>query len=364
MAKSFRDRLLARSEALRPSEQDAPSAEQVPSAEQHDSQAEDAAYRAGQAELTEAMQAARSEQEAYDLLRRHLERTIPESSAVVLVRDDDKGTLEAATAVPPRTVLADKLREAEPETCLAVRLARPYERVEGRPEPLLSCGLCGAVSAGSTCTPSLAGGAVVGSVLVLRRLPLNDRERERISDSVQRATPVLASLRRLSLAQRGASTDALSGLPNAGAVRESMKRMIAQASRRFAPLSTVIVDLDHFRQVNELYGHGKGDEVLAAAAQVLSRAVRDSDLVGHCGDEEFVALLPDTDLEGALRVAEKMRRAVSEMNVPGVERRLSASFGIAIFPADGIDSESLLEAASGALAAAKSNGRNRVEVVP
>jgi diguanylate cyclase (GGDEF)-like protein len=321
------------------------------------------AYAESQGEFTEMMQVTRGEEEANELLHRHLERTIADSSVVVLQRNNSKNRLEAATRLPPATVLGEKLAEAEPESCLAVRLGRPYERAEGKAEPLMRCGICGAAGPGSTCVPSLVGGEVIGSVLVLRGGELTPSEHERVEDSVARASPVLANLRNFAIARMRASTDALTGLPNARAVQENLKRMIAQASRRMAPLAATIMDLDHFKQVNDLFGHGKGDEVLAAAGQALNGTIRASDFVGRYGGEEFVILQPDTDQDGALVLAEKLRTAIGGLDVSGVERPISASFGIATFPRDAVDAETLFRAADRALHAAKSNGRNRVEVV-
>jgi len=325
--------------------------------------AEQDAYEESQSEFTEMMQVSLSEEEANELLQRHLERTISDSSVVVLRRNGDKNRLEAATRLPSATVLGEKLAEAEPETCLAVRLSRPYERAAGRPEPLMRCDICGAAGPGSTCVPSLVGGKVVGSVLVLRAAELEPREQERVKDSVASAAPVLANLRNLAIARLRASTDALTGLPTNRAVHENLRRMLAQASRRMSPLALVMMDLDRFEQINDLSGRAKGDGVLAAAAEVLAHTVRASDFIGRWGGEEFIALLPDTGQDGAVVLAEKLRGAISEIAVPAVERSVTASFGVAVFPNDAVDAEALFRAADRALQTAKSNGRNRVEAV-
>jgi diguanylate cyclase (GGDEF)-like protein len=128
------------------------------------------------------------------------------------------------------------------------------------------------------------------------------------------------------------------------------------------PLSAVLLDLDHFKEVNDTYGHGRGDEVLAAVGIALATIVRESDFVGRYGGEEFVMLLPDTGREAAVGVCERMRVAISEIGLLDGERIVSASFGVAVFPEDAPDASRLIRNADRALYRAKANGRNRVEV--
>jgi diguanylate cyclase (GGDEF)-like protein len=115
--------------------------------------------------------------------------------------------------------------------------------------------------------------------------------------------------------------------------------------------------------VNDIHGHAKGDEVLASVAAVVKSNVRESDFVGRYGGEEFVVLLPSTGSDGGALLAEKLRRSIEDIDVPDLDRRLSASFGVAVLPNDAVNGEQLLRAADRALYAAKNAGRNRVEVV-
>lgn len=138
--------------------------------------------------------------------------------------------------------------------------------------------------------------------------------------------------------------------------------MAAQAGRTLSPLAVLLLDLDHFKQINDTHGHGKGDEVLAAVGDVLSSNVRASDVAGRYGGEEFLALLPGTDRAGALVIAEKLRVAIEGINVPGVSRVVTASFGVAVLPDEAGEPDELVRVADRALYTAKANGRNRVEV--
>ena len=316
------------------------------------------AYHATQREFAETLQVTESENEAHQLVKRHLERSLESSRIIVLNRNNSQNRLEAATPVEPESALARRLVDSSPRSCLAIRLGRAHTQ-EAEREPLLSCDLCGGHER-STCVPSLVGGEVIGSVLVEHERPLTPSDRTRIDESVSQAAPVLANLRNLAIAEVRAATDALTGLPNARAVRDSLVRMVAQASRSQLPLAAVLCDLDNFKQINDVYGHDKGDQALAAASAALRASLRESDLVGRYGGEEFLILLPDTPLDGALVLAEKLRSELALVNVAGVDRAITASFGVACFPDDAPDGEMLVRMADRALYAAKAGGRNCV----
>jgi len=319
------------------------------------------AYRTSQAEFNETMQIMRDEDEAYALVRQHLERSIPEARVMVLSRNNSANRLTAATPLPEQSPLAAALADAEPESCLSVRLAHEYRRGEGA-DPLITCDICGTAPGEITCVPSLVSGEVIGSVLVEHPKALGSEQRERVSDSVAQAAPVLANLRNLAVAEMRAATDALSGLPNQRACQDNLKRMVAHASRTVSPISALLLDLDHFKQINDRFGHGAGDDALAAVGEALTSTLRTSDFAGRYGGEEFLVLLPDTNSDGALDAAEKVRAAIARIDVPQVERGITASVGVATYPMDALDSDTLVRMADRALYAAKGAGRNRVEV--
>jgi diguanylate cyclase (GGDEF)-like protein len=319
-----------------------------------------AKHQAVQSEFVDALQVTDSEEAAHDLLKRQVERTIAGSSVVVLNRNNSENRLEATTDLAPGSSLTESLTDAKPRSCLAVRFARPHTEDPDR-EPLARCEVCGNTARRTTCEPLLVGGEVIGSVLVEHDAPLHEQDTSVLRDSVSQAAPVLANLRNLALAEFRALTDGLTGLPNTRAVKDTVKRMAAHASRTIAPLSAIAVDLDHFKQINDRFGHDRGDDVLAAVGAALSETVRASDFVGRNGGEEFVVLLPDTDSTPAAIVAEKIRIAVAAIHVPGVEREITASLGIATIPEHASDGAQLLRSADRALYIAKTNGRNRVE---
>jgi diguanylate cyclase (GGDEF)-like protein len=323
---------------------------------------DDERYRAHEEEFARALQGARSDREAQRMLKRQLERTLAGSSATVLNRNNSDNRLEAVTSLPADSALAATVPDAEPGDCLAVRFGQPHHRAAGS-APLLGCELCGAVAGSVTCVPSLVGGEVIGSVLVETPDPLDDGGQRRVTDAVAHAAPVLSSMRNLRLAETRASTDALTGLPNRRSAEESLKRMLAQAGRTVTPCAVALFDLDHFKNVNDVYGHDKGDALLAAIGDIAGSKVRASDFVARFGGEEFLLVLPDTDLDGALVACEQLRGAIADVRIAGLGQRPSASFGVAVFPQDGSEPEGLLRGADRALYAAKSSGRNCVRAL-
>ena len=311
-----------------------------------------------QTEYTERLQGAQAEEEADELLKRQLERSIDSSEVVILRRNNSADRLLATTPADPD--LAERLADAEPRSCLAIRFAHTHQQ-SAAGEALVDCTLCSRGSGFTTCQPLLVSGEVIGATLVRHPEQLEDVERTSLAGAVAQAGPVLANLRNLALAQYRAATDALTGMANSRELHDTLKRMVAQAARGVTPLAALMLDLDHFKQINDRYGHAAGDDVLAAVGATIQETVRASDFSGRYGGEEFVILLPDSGRAEALTVAAKVRAAISAITIQGIADPITASIGVAIFPDDATDSATLLRSADRALYAAKSNGRNRIE---
>jgi diguanylate cyclase (GGDEF)-like protein len=125
-------------------------------------------------------------------------------------------------------------------------------------------------------------------------------------------------------------------------------------------MAAIMLDLDHFKRINDTFGHQIGDETLAALGDVLRHSTRAGDFVACYGGEEFVVLLQDTDTAGGVEMAERIRADIHQMHVPGLTGRVTASFGVASIPEHARDGDALLRAADRALYSAKNSGRNRV----
>tara|TARA_R110002073_G_scaffold2938_2_gene19116 strand:- start:60754 stop:63144 length:2391 start_codon:yes stop_codon:yes gene_type:complete len=161
-------------------------------------------------------------------------------------------------------------------------------------------------------------------------------------------------------------TDALTDLHNRGSIVRHIHKEIARTKRHGPPLAVVILDLDHFKKINDRWGHPVGDKALRAAAQCFVANTRSCDVIGRFGGEEFLLLMPDTSSEGAVTLMERCRLALASTDLyseTGERIQLSASFGIACNANNrSLNTEALIQAADKALYCAKEHGRNRIEV--
>jgi diguanylate cyclase (GGDEF)-like protein len=170
----------------------------------------------------------------------------------------------------------------------------------------------------------------------------------------------LAGRRKLAVARSRAVTDALTGLPDHSSIHDELGQMVAAAKRAGGAMAVVLIDLDNFKRINDSYGHLKGDDVLRAVSDKARTELRTNDFVGRYGGEEFMAILPETERDGAVAVVDRLRRAFWEIETGGVRELITASMGVAAYPVDGSSANELIEAADDALYAAKAGGRNQV----
>lgn len=177
-------------------------------------------------------------------------------------------------------------------------------------------------------------------------------ELERVNNELAHANAHLDSL---------AHIDSLTGLNNRRWADDLLASLLAQARRHRRPLGVLLCDVDHFKRVNDQFGHAAGDEVLQAVARTIRQTLRESDSAARFGGEEFVVLLPETDAAGVAVVGEKIRCAIESLQLPGVGR-CTISIGGATTPGGRTRPAELLQRADEALYDAKAQGRNRVRL--
>lgn len=160
--------------------------------------------------------------------------------------------------------------------------------------------------------------------------------------------------------------DGLTGLLNRRHWESCLEREFARHNRYSNPASLVLFDIDHFKKLNDTYGHQAGDEVIRQVARITREMVRDTDYAGRYGGEEFVVLLADTPLQGASQFAERLRMALEQLQISHEQLSLqcSVSVGVACIRTDMANHQALIEAADKALYQAKSAGRNQVVTSP
>jgi diguanylate cyclase (GGDEF)-like protein len=210
------------------------------------------------------------------------------------------------------------------------------------------------------CVPLLVHDRVVGTLNVYRvgaDVAFTPSEVSLIERFATMAALAYDSARQRDSLREQVATDGLTGLLNHRGAQERVRVEVEQARAAGRPVSVVVVDLDHFKLINDSHGHADGDKALAAAAAALRQSVRDSDAVGRLGGEEFLLVLPGVDGPAAVEAAERARMALAEVRVHG--RSLDCSAGVATCPDDAQDAPELLERADAALYAAKHGGRRQ-----
>ncbi len=178
-----------------------------------------------------------------------------------------------------------------------------------------------------------------------------------LQDSLKESNQLLLEL---------SNTDPLTRLANRRHLMETLAREFKRSSRGEAPFSLIMVDIDHFKKFNDTFGHQAGDEVLTEMANLLRKHLREYDLAARYGGEEFALVLPESGLEMAMQVAERLRTATGKLAFGGnmVNERISVSLGVACYPSVNIHSvDDLIRIADDALYLAKKEGRNCVRTM-
>jgi diguanylate cyclase (GGDEF)-like protein len=199
----------------------------------------------------------------------------------------------------------------------------------------------------------------LGSIRAYREMPFADKELHSLENLLCALVYPLRNALTYKQAVEMASRDPLTGVGNRTVMNSALAREVGLAQRQELPLSLLVVDIDHFKQFNDNYGHAFGDDVLVAVAQSVASTIRRSDLLFRFGGEEFVVLASHTGNDGAMLLAERIRENIAALvSVRGRKIDVSVSVGVAELQANE-DGDSLFERADQALYRAKNGGRNR-----
>jgi diguanylate cyclase (GGDEF)-like protein len=286
----------------------------------------------------------------------------------------DPGPDARGGAVAPDGLVAPPARRVVPGTGLLGGVAATGSTLRGRlgsrpgelpPAP-------GDPERGWLLAVPLRGSAGVAGVLALLRRPsaagFSAEEAEEVRALAQHAGIALDNVLLHRETQRLAITDPLTGLWNFRYLSLSLGREVERATRFGRHVALLMIDVDHFKAVNDTHGHGRGDAVLRELVLRIGHQVREVDVLARYGGEEFVLVLPETSAEGAVRLAERIRQGVASppFGVGGAEvpLRVTVSIGVAAFPVHASSPAQLLQAADEALYEAKHAGRNRWAVAP
>lgn len=191
---------------------------------------------------------------------------------------------------------------------------------------------------------------------------LDEKDEETFTVLAHQFALALRRIRLYNDVENMAITDGLTRMHTRRHFNERFEEEFGRAKLKKDPLALLMIDVDHFKKVNDQYGHLTGDMVLREVSRIIASQIREIDIAGRYGGEEFCVILPDTDRPGALVVAERIRQAVHEYKIKAYDAALavSVSIGAAAFPEDALQMEELLDKADWALYRAKKSGRNRV----
>jgi len=328
-------------------------------------------------EMSDLLQSCFTLQEAGSIITRHAQQLFSFDSGAFFLVNEPKKMLEAVAVWGDKPIGQQLFQPAD---CWALRQGQTYQ-TGNLPSEIRCSHLDSQGSAPYICIPILGQGEILGLMHLQsgtptsssdqkttdpsdRRLDTSQKSKYRLAVTVAKQVGLaLANLKLLETLRNQATRDSLTGLFNRRLLAESLEREILRAERSRSFVGIIMIDIDYFKRLNDTFGHAAGDSVLQQLASLLQEQTRGGDLACRYGGEEFVLVLPEASLEGALQRAEQLRREVRHLNLYHGQQTLGVitlSLGVAVFPEHGGTAETLLGAADEALYRAKAAGRDRV----
>ncbi|HAV34966.1 MAG TPA: hypothetical protein DCX52_01180 [Massilia sp.] len=314
------------------------------------------------AELMHSLELAETVDESAGIIASYLPRLLPKLSGSLYLYNNSRDLLERKAgwgdfAAEPETI--------EALDCWALRRGSPHLYVDGDGLP---CRHAPDSKLDRLCLPLVTQGDVIGCLTVMGDELARDDQIQRvwIGQVAEQLGLALSNVKlRVSLRQQSI-IDPLTQLYNRRYLDEILKRELARSSRSGIPLSVLVLDLDHFKRINDTYGHEGGDAILRKVALTLRENIRSADVACRMGGEEMVVLLPECGIEDAIKRADALRVLIASGEVLHDGQRIgaTASIGVASYPAHGHNAQTLVHAADLALYEAKHDGRNCVRAAP
>ena len=315
-------------------------------------------------EMADMLQACQASEEAYKAIGHFMPRLFPDDAGALYMLNNSRNLFETVASWGQDPLAVPVFA---PDECWSVRRGRLH-KVENPQETLCCPHVAEAVPGGYLCVPLIAQGETLGVLHLRPGPPAEAQTPELAAVKDQLALTVaedlalaLANLRLRETLRSQAIRDSLTGLFNRRYLEETMERELNRVKRQGIPLGVIMMDLDHFKQYNDTFGHSAGDELLSALGILLKSHIRGEDIACRYGGEEFLLILPGASMEIALERAESLRQAVKEMHqhYPGL-KPTSLSLGVAVYPDHGDTGLQLIQSADAALYRAKKAGRDRV----
>jgi diguanylate cyclase (GGDEF)-like protein len=319
-------------------------------------------------ETDDLLQSCLSSDEAYAAVIRHIRSQLPDSSGAICAISTSRDLVEGV-AQWGNPSLAENL--FAPKDCWGLRRGRVTVLSDRNSQ--MACAHIGpALPAYAMCVPMMAQGETLG-VLYLDsgKNQSGATPSQSLSDAQERMVKTLAEHLALAVANLNlretlrmqSIRDPLTDLFNRRYMEESLERELRRALRKKLPLSVMMIDVDHFKQFNDTFGHEAGDTLLRELAHLFRTQLRAEDIACRYGGEEFTLILPEASIESASQRAEQLLRSASESLIEYRSKKLervTVSIGVACYPQHGATADTLVRAADQALYRAKESGRNRV----
>ncbi|HYF75079.1 MAG TPA: diguanylate cyclase [Candidatus Nitrosocosmicus sp.] len=316
--------------------------------------------------FSDLVRQASNEDEVYEILSDLLKKNSNISQVIVIRKEYNDKQLKIYKAMDEDKLASLRSKVVDEEKCWAAKSGREF--LYNGKEKDYNCMDHYSNSDSYICLPIILGGIVSGVVQIQSNRKDYFTE-ELVSDLriyVDTITPVISNLRLLESLNNMASVDTLTKVYNRRYLEKYMEEQIRLSSANNLHMSVLMLDIDFFKRFNDTYGHDAGDYVLMHFADTLKYNVREGDVVARYGGEEFVIVLPQTDLRGAYRVAEKVRKKVEEMSLVAISSedppQITCSLGISCYPLHGNNIDKLIQSADKALYEAKNSGRNRTYI--
>jgi diguanylate cyclase (GGDEF)-like protein/PAS domain S-box-containing protein len=315
-------------------------------------------------EMADMLQACQASEEAYKAIAHFLPKLFPDAAGALYMLNNSRNLFEAVASWGRDQHLVPVFA---PDECWSVRRGRLH-KLKNHKESLRCRHVPEDIPGGYQCMPLIAQGETLG-VFHFRpgsppatQTPVLAAIKEQLAVAVAEDLALaLANLKLREDLRSQAIRDPLTGLFNRRYLEVTMEREINRVKRQETPLGVIMMDLDHFKDYNDTFGHSAGDELLSALGSLLKRHIRGEDIACRYGGEEFLLILPGASMEIALERAEGLRQAVKEMHLhhQGLSPA-TLSLGVAVYPDHGDIGGHLVRAADAALYRAKNAGRDRV----
>jgi diguanylate cyclase (GGDEF)-like protein len=317
-------------------------------------------------ETDDLLQSCLSSEEVYKIIIRHLEIQFPALSGAIFAIGEAGDNADIVASWGQPTIK----QNFAIKDCWGLRRGRV--NISLASDARLACTHIGPnLPSYAMCVPMTAQGETLG-ILYLdtgtdqsKDRPVTDAQERTIKTLTEHLALAVANLNLRETLRTQAIRDPLTGLFNRRYMEESLDREFRRALRKDSPLAILMCDIDHFKRLNDSYGHEAGDAVLRELARIFQAQLRAEDIASRYGGEEFVLILPESDIVAAAECAERLRHAVRAMQIQHYGqtiKEISLSVGLVCFPQHGDTVDTLMRAADAALYLAKENGRDRVEI--